>query len=106
MAKRWKIENDIFLVSYEGVGADYVANHDLGFQGKKAGSERINKLKESGIYDKIVQYEKAKQEMHDAWTMAFGPEWAKEIVEGRFDDEEPWDKKSAHLVEIKNTASY
>lgn len=91
MAKRWKIEDDMFLCFYQEVGANYVANHDLGFQGKNAGNDRLQKLKDLGILEKIEAYHVAKQAMHDAWTMAFGPEWAKEIVEDRSKEEDfPW----------------
>lgn len=99
MAKRWKLEDDIFLAAYVDVGANYVANHDLGFQSKDAGVNRVKKLKELGLWDKINAYMKAKQDMHDAWTMALGPEWAKELVEDRSkEDDLPWGKKECDLV--------
>lgn len=83
MPKKWKLENDVYLISYEDMNADTIAYRDLGFKSVGAGSARIKKLKDAGCYDKIVAFMKAEQEMHDAWTMAFGPEWAKEIVESR-----------------------
>lgn len=88
MAKRWKIEDDIFLVGFEDIGPNYVANHDLGFHGKTAGDDRIKKLKDLGIYDKIKAYELAKNSMNDAWVMAFGPGWAKDLVSERMEDED------------------
>lgn len=101
MSKRWKIENDMFLVFHAGVGANYVANHDLGFQGKNAGNDRLLKLKQAGVLSKIEAYQTAKQEMHDAWTMAFGPDWAKELVEDRSKENEmPWSQKQIDLVEM------
>jgi hypothetical protein len=104
MPKKWKIENDKFLVFHEGVGANYVANHDLGFQSKNAGLDRIAKLKESGVYDKIVAHHRANTEMMDAWTMAFGPEWAKELVEDASKAYDlSWDDKSVGLAVLKGT---
>lgn len=99
MAKRWSVKDDIFLVSYAAVGANYVANHDLGFQGKDAGEKRVKKLKELGLWDRINEYLEAKQTMHDAWTLEFGPEWAKEIVSDRAKaDQYPWSERKVDLV--------
>lgn len=101
MPKKWKIENDQFLIAYEGMGANFIANHDLGFQSKDAGVNRIKKLKETGIYDKIKAYQDAKQAMHDAWIMEFGPEWAREIVYGRMnEDDMPWSQKEIDKSEM------
>ena len=81
MSKRWSLDDDRFLVRYHAIGADYVASHDLGFKSKGAGTARIAKLKEAGVFDKIVAHLKAETEMLCAHTIAFGPEWAKDIAE-------------------------
>jgi hypothetical protein len=47
MSKRWTAEEDGFLLTYHGVGADFVASHDLG-RPDGAGERRLKKLTESG----------------------------------------------------------
>ena len=47
MSKRWTAEEDEFLLTYHGVGADFVASHDLG-RPHGAGERRLKKLTESG----------------------------------------------------------
>jgi hypothetical protein len=41
MSKRWTMKDDMFLVEFHGVGANYVADHDLGFKGKNAGESAL-----------------------------------------------------------------
>lgn len=86
MSKRWKIDDDLFLVRFQELGADFIASHDLGFHGKGAGERRIAKLKYTGVYDLIIAAQKADTEMRCAHTLAFGPEWAKEIAASELSD--------------------
>lgn len=81
MKRRWNLQDDQFLTEHHEVGADFVASHDLGFHGKGAGTKRLEKLKETGVFDKMVAYREARIEMQIAWSLAFGPAWAKEIAE-------------------------
>jgi len=71
MSKRWTLNDDQFLAAYHEVGADYVASHDLGHHGKNAGTKRIAKLKETGVWDKLIAHQRAAGELHCAHTLAF-----------------------------------
>lgn len=92
MSKRWTLEDDQFLCAYADAvaGADWlnhIASHDLGHHGKNAGKKRMEKLIETGVYDKIRAYHDARSEMADAWGMAFGPASWRELIEDRRDFE-------------------
>lgn len=85
MAKRWTLKDDEFLVAYAGAGSDdnwlnYIASHDLGHHGKNAGRRRMQKLRETGLLEKIEAAHRAHTEMVDAWGMAFGPDSWKELI--------------------------
>jgi hypothetical protein len=74
MSKRWTMEDDEFLAAYADVAsgmADYVASHDLGHHGKNAGANRIKRLKETGVWDKLIAYQKARDEFRDHWLVTF-----------------------------------
>lgn len=47
MSKRWTREEDEMILRYHGVGADFVATHDLG-RPSGAGSRRLAHLTKSG----------------------------------------------------------
>jgi hypothetical protein len=81
MAKRWTLKDDRFLVEYHSVGANYVADHDLGFKGKNAGVKRMAKLKETGVWEKIEAYHEAWRSMNWAWVMAFGSQSDKDMID-------------------------
>lgn len=53
MSKRCTLKDDRFLFEFHGIGADYVASHDLGHHGKDAGTKRVKLLKERGLWEKI-----------------------------------------------------
>jgi hypothetical protein len=71
MTKRWTLEDDKHLAVYHQIGADYVAYHDLGHHGRNAGTKRIAKLKETGVWDKLIAAQKAEEELYCAHTLAF-----------------------------------
>lgn len=71
MSKRWTLKDDKFLVSFSDLGADRIASHDLGFHSKNAGTNRVKKLKELGVWDKIVAADRATTLAHLHWNLAF-----------------------------------
>ena len=81
MSKRWTMKDDMFLVEYHGVGANYVADHDLGFKGRNVGEKRVAKLKAAGVWDKIVAYHAAYRAMNRAWVTAFGSQSEKDFLD-------------------------
>lgn len=84
MSKRWTFKDDGFLVVYYVEGNDqwndYIASHDLGFKSKGAAKRRVAKLKELGIWEKFEAYNAARAELVKAHNLAFGPQWAREMV--------------------------
>ena len=54
MAKRWTREEDKFLMTYWGIGPDFIASHDLG-RPHGAGSRRMAKLKKSGALEFFIK---------------------------------------------------
>lgn len=79
MSKRWTIKDDQFLAEYHEVGADFIASHDLGFA-DGAGTKRIAKLKEAGVWEKLIAHREALTELNLSWNLAFGCQEAKEIA--------------------------
>ena len=47
MGKRWTEDEDSFLLTYCGIGADFIASHDLG-RPDGAGGRRLSKLISTG----------------------------------------------------------
>jgi hypothetical protein len=80
MSKRWTLKDDQFLVAYADIGLDFIASHDLGFHGKNAGTNRMKKLKEFGLLEKIVVAQKAAEIVGLHWNLAFGPVEAMDIA--------------------------
>lgn len=54
MAKRWSVSEDSFLLDYHGVGADFIASHDLG-RPNGAGSRRLRFLSASGAREAYLR---------------------------------------------------
>lgn len=82
MSRRWTMSDDLFLAQYSGaVGANHVAKQDLHFTGKNAGESRIRKLKESGVWDKLIAHISTHDELSAAWVNAFGSNSEKEFLE-------------------------
>lgn len=81
MSRRWKMSDDIFLAQYHDVGANFVASNDLHFTGKNAGENRMKKLKESGVWDKIIAHIKTHDELNAAWVTEFGSASDKEFLD-------------------------
>jgi hypothetical protein len=54
MAKKWTPDEDAFLLRWHGIGADFVASHDLG-RPDGAGSRRLAKLLKSGAALKFAE---------------------------------------------------
>lgn len=78
---RWNLQKDIFLVTYHGIGADFIAEHDLGFKTKGAGEKRVTELKRTGVWDKIEAYLAAQSVMQSWHTLTFSRnEEAREIA--------------------------
>lgn len=102
MSKRWTHKDDLFLVRFHEVGADYVASHDLGFA-KGAGSKRLAKLKETGVFDKIQEYIKAEKAMLGWHQIAFSqsPEARQIAFEELIDDDLP---VPVHLISVEVSA--
>lgn len=71
MSKRWTFKEDIFLAEYEGMDANFIASHDLGRTSKGAGSRRVKSLKDSGVWDKLQAYIKARDVARCYHTLAF-----------------------------------
>jgi hypothetical protein len=70
MAKRWTYKDDVFLVRYIDMGADFIASHDLGFA-DGAGEKRVKILKKTGLFEKIDQAIKAELTAHGSHTLQF-----------------------------------
>lgn len=83
MSKRWTIEDDEFLAAYHEIGADYVASHDLGHHGKGAGVKHIKRLKETGVWDKLLFAQAARRDFVDHWLLAFGGAESKALAAER-----------------------
>ena len=66
------MSDDLFLAQYHKVGANFVAKHDLHFTGKNAGENRIKKLQEAGLWDKLMSHIKTHDELKMAWVYEFG----------------------------------
>lgn len=82
MSKRWTYKDDDFLVRYHEIGADYIADHDLGFKAKGAGTRRLSQLRETGLFDLIKAAQDAVSRATASHTLAFSrSEEAKEIAE-------------------------
>lgn len=79
MTKRWTMKDDQFLAEFHEIGADFIASHDLGFA-DGAGEKRITKLKEAGVWEKIIAHREALTELNLSWNLAFGCREAKEIA--------------------------
>lgn len=81
MSRRWTMSNDIFLAQYHDMGANLVASHDLNFTGKNAGENRVKKLKESGVWDKILAHIRTHEELNRAWVEEFGSQSEKDFLD-------------------------
>jgi hypothetical protein len=82
MSRRWTMSDDLFLAQYAGaVDANHVAKHDLHFTGKNAGENRVRKLKESGVWDKLIDHINTHDLLKTAWIEAFGSNSEKEFLE-------------------------
>jgi hypothetical protein len=71
MSKRWTFREDLFLAEYEGIDANFIAEHDLGRSSKGAGARRVKALKDAGVWDKIQDYIKARDVARCHHTLAF-----------------------------------
>lgn len=71
MSKRWTFKEDLFLAEYEGMDANFIAEHDLGRTSKGAGARRVKALKDAGVWDKIQSYIKARDVARCHHTLAF-----------------------------------
>lgn len=72
MSRRWTMSDDLFLAKYAGcVGANHVAKHDLHFTGKNAGETRLKKLKETGVWGKLIDHINTHELLSAAWVEAF-----------------------------------
>lgn len=74
MAKRWTVDDDMFLARYEDMIPDwhnFIASHDLGFKGKDAGFKRYMLLKETGVWEKLQQLIAAQKTLYGWHTLAF-----------------------------------
>lgn len=71
MAKRWTLEDDIFLYQFHEMGADFIASHDLGHHGKGAGTARVKLLRAMGLWDKIGAHARAMTIMRASHILAF-----------------------------------
>lgn len=82
MSKRWTYKDDDFLVRYHEIGADYIADHDLGFKAKGAGTRRLNLLRETGLFDLIQAAQDAVSRAAANHALVFSrSEEAKEVAE-------------------------
>lgn len=82
MSRRWNMSDDLFLAQYAGcVGANHVAKHDLHFTGKNAGENRVKKLKESGVWDLLIDHINTHEILHAAWVNEFGSASDREFLE-------------------------
>ncbi|KQZ49741.1 hypothetical protein ASD54_12445 [Rhizobium sp. Root149] len=78
---KWNLQKDIYLVAYHEIGADFVAQHDLGFKTKGAGEKRVKELKRTGVWEKIEAYLAAQTVMQSWHTLTFSRhEEAREIA--------------------------
>lgn len=71
MSRRWTVDDDMMLARHFGMGPDWVASHDLGFKGKNAGSNRVKILKETGVWDKLMNLIQAQTDLYGWHTLAF-----------------------------------
>jgi hypothetical protein len=75
------MSDDLFLAQYAGdVGANHVAKHDLRFTGKNAGENRVKKLQEAGVWDKLIDHVNTHDRLKSAWIEAFGSNSEKEFL--------------------------
>lgn len=82
MSRRWTMSDDLFLAQYAGaVSANLVAKKDLHFTGKNAGENRVKKLKESGVWEKLIDHINTHDALSAAWIDAFGSNAEKEFAE-------------------------
>jgi hypothetical protein len=82
VSKRWTYKDDDFLVRYHELGADFIADHDLGFKAKGAGTHRLNLLRETGLFDLIQAAQDAVSRATANHTLAFSKsEEARDIAE-------------------------
>lgn len=82
MSRRWTMSDDLFLAQYAGaVGANHVAKHDLHFTGKNAGENRVKWLKETGVWEKIIDHINTHELLSEAWVEAFGSNAEKEFLD-------------------------
>ena len=92
MIARWTPEEDHFLLTHHGMGADFVASHDLG-KPDGAGSRRLRKLTQSGA--KLAFAELMVAEIK--YFAAAGH------LKSRYDlDTSRWDAEIAKAVSMKN----
>jgi hypothetical protein len=59
MSKRWRMEDDEFLVCYFDAMGDFIGEHDLG-RPKGAATRRVNVLRKTGAFDAIARRFEAK----------------------------------------------
>ena len=82
MSRRWTMSDDLFLATYAGaVDANFVARKDLHFTGKNAGENRVRKLKETGVWDKLQDHIRTHETLSEAWVEAFGSKSEKEFLD-------------------------
>ena len=84
---RWTQDEDEFLLRYHGVGADFVASHDLG-RPDGAGERRLAKLTKTGArhYHAQMQLARLEYEVRAGFIPARHAEndltyWAREAAE-------------------------
>lgn len=69
--KRFTLKDDLFLAEYEGLDANFIASHDLGRTSKGAGARRVKALKDSGIWDRMQSFIKARDALSYHHTLLF-----------------------------------
>lgn len=82
MSHRWTMSDDLFLAQFaDVVDANFVARHDLHFTGKNAGENRLKKLKETGVWDKLQDHIRTHELLNEAWIEAFGSKSDRDFLE-------------------------
>jgi len=85
----WTDDEDAFLLTWEGIGADFVASHDLG-RADGAGTARMRKLIASGAAEKFAQAQKLICE----YRLLAGLCRSAFAQEATQDDAEQWEEKA------------